>query len=72
MGAEPKLADYLVSAITSARRLRGKRIYPDTVQYWQDLLETAREAQKSATTSSYYVELLINKLEAELNRLSRP
>jgi hypothetical protein len=71
MGADPKLRDYLVSAIASARRLRGKRIYPETLQYWHGVLDEAREVQQSGQPSKH-LETLIEELEAELAKHSEP
>jgi hypothetical protein len=71
MAAKLTLLEYLEGALVSAKRLRGKRIYADTLQYWHELLETAGEAQRSARVSPQ-VDRLIHQLETELKRHPEP
>jgi hypothetical protein len=71
MGVDPRLLDDLVWATASARWLRGKRIYPDTLQYWHGVLDRAREAQRSGQ-ASHHLETLTEELEAELAKHSAP
>jgi hypothetical protein len=66
MAADPNLIDYLAGAVTSARRLKNTRIYPDTFRYWNGLLDEARKALRSGR-ASYHLERLIKNLEAELS-----
>ena len=54
----------LASAIQSARRLRGRTIYADTVSHWEGLLDHAR--REVATGSTEPVEHLIQELEKEV------
>jgi hypothetical protein len=67
-----RFVDHLEGALTSARRLRGKRIYSDTLRYWHEVLATASETQQSERTSSSQVDRLIELLEAELKRYPQP
>src|ERR1700759_179847 len=50
------LADNLHAAINSNIRLRGRKVYPETVQYWQDLLHHARRQLATSTTRYASVE----------------
>lgn len=38
-----RLIDNLKGAVRSAQRLRGKPVYPATLQFWDDLLATAHQ-----------------------------
>ncbi len=42
MNLHGSLVENLEAALESTRRLRGQRVYSDTIQFWSDLLETAR------------------------------
>jgi hypothetical protein len=71
MAGRLTLIEYLEGALVSAQRLRGKRIYSDTLRYWHDLLVTAGEAQQSERVSPQ-VDRLIHQLETELKRHPEP
>jgi hypothetical protein len=71
MAATLTLIEYLEGALESAKRLRGKRIYSDTLQYWHELLATAGEAQQSKRVSPQ-LDRLIHQLETELKRHPQP
>lgn len=55
------------NAVTSARRLRGHRVYKDTLTYWTELLQEARRARKDLEgPQSRALEVAILNLEGEL------
>ena len=57
----------LESAISSAKRLRGHPVYPDTLLYWQQLVSEARRTSLSENGSQPgELDALIIKLENEL------
>lgn len=61
------IADNLQAAILSARRLRGHKVHPDTLHFWQELLDCARgTARRSALAPSDEVYRLIAELQSEL------
>jgi len=62
------LADNLHAAINSNIRLRGRKIYPETIQYWQDLLHHARRQLATSTARYASVE---EKLADQLERVLR-
>lgn len=62
-----KLVSNLESAVDSARRHRGRPVYPDTLQYWANLLEYAREVIRLAIDADApAVRRLADSLEALL------
>jgi hypothetical protein len=61
------LSENLHAAINSMIRLKGKRVYPDTVRYWQDLLRLARTRLAMADGRHGVVEFrLADQLEVML------
>ena len=63
------VAQNLRDAIKSARRLRGQRIYPDTVRYWRQLIEFARKKSLRSNAGDWMIGELIEALEAEMEQL---
>ena len=67
------LVENLEAAVESTRRLRGQRVYSDTIQFWSDLLETARRVLATVIdVNSPAVAALADQLEAELSGFVRP
>ena len=61
------LKDNLAAAVRSARRLRGRAVHVDTLRFWSDLLEHARDGDAIGPAScTCSVEQLIAELQAEL------
>lgn len=61
------IVDNLKSAIASSKRLRGHRVHPDTLQFWQDLLNCARqERRRTDDDGRLTLDGLIEKLETEI------
>lgn len=56
----------LLSAISSARRWRGRAVHKDTIGHWQSVLEHGRRAGAGPFPEA--VGELIAELEIELNR----
>jgi hypothetical protein len=65
------LSDNLQAAITSVTRLRGQKAYPETVQYWHDLLDYARQPLAPRGRDGLAAEKLADQLERALSRLPR-
>lgn len=63
MKLDGSLADNLKAAIRSARRLRGRPVYPDTLTFWRELLEQAHRHLREDETG---LEVLITELEQEM------
>jgi len=62
------IIDNLANAVTSARRLRGRPVYEDTLVYWGDVLTEARRTLDAEPVAhSGPLEAGIAKLEAELS-----
>lgn len=55
----------LLSAISSARRWRGRPVHKDTIGHWQDVLEHGRRAGSGPFPEP--VGELVAELELELN-----
>jgi len=54
-------------AIESARRLRGRQVHDDTLQFWQSLLSHARlEGRCAEAGPRFMIYVLIVKLETEI------
>jgi hypothetical protein len=67
------LVENLEAAVESTRRLRGQRVYSDTIQFWSDLLETARRVLATVIdVNSPAVAALADQLEEELRGFIRP
>ena len=66
------LLENISAAIASARRLRGHRIYPDTLSYWDELLHQARrELVSQAGEERLALRKLILELESEIAERSK-
>ena len=63
------VAQNLRDAIKSARRLRGQRVYPDTVRYWQQLIEFARKKSLRSGSGDWMISELTEALESEMQKL---
>jgi hypothetical protein len=69
MELDGSLVRNLEAALASAKRLRGKRVYPDTVSYWLELVRYARGALDSRRTREMAeVRRLSEQLMAEIDR----
>jgi hypothetical protein len=67
------LVENLEAAVESTRRLRGQRVYTDTIQFWSDLLETARRVLATVIdVNSPAIAALADQLEEELRGFLRP
>jgi len=67
------LVENLEAAVESTRRLRGQRVYTDTLQFWCDLLETARRVLATVIdVNSPAVAALADQLEEELRGFIPP
>ena len=65
------LIDNLQAAVASARRLRGQRVYPETVNHWRELLVLARDGSGTVSGEDRArLTSLADQLEQELG--SRP
>jgi hypothetical protein len=61
------LEDNLESAVRSAQRLHGQRVYPETLQHWDRLIAMARSEMSAVTISrSVQVASLADQLELEI------
>jgi hypothetical protein len=61
------LINNLEAAVQSARRLRGKAVYPQTVQFWTELLVATRQALANMIDrDSLTTQLLADQLEEVL------
>jgi hypothetical protein len=67
MRIEGSLRSNLIAAVSSARRLRGSPIHPDTIDHWRRLLEYGR--LNSIQPLCEPVTELVAELESELARL---
>jgi hypothetical protein len=73
MNLHGSLVENLEAALESTRRLRGQRVYSDTIQFWSDLLETARRVLATVIdVNSPAVASLADQLEEELRGFVRP
>lgn len=73
MNLHGSLVENLEAALESTRRLRGQRVYSDTIQFWSDLLETARRVLATVIdVNSPAVAALADQLEEELRGFTRP
>jgi hypothetical protein len=62
------IAHNLRCAVDSAKRLRGKPIYPDTVEFWRSLIShAALDQQRRTDGSGWVISELIAKLEKEIS-----
>ena len=61
------ILENLERAVVSARRLRGQRVYNDTLTYWANLIdEGLREQERTAGATSASLEAVIATLRSEL------
>jgi hypothetical protein len=67
MRIEGSLRSNLIAAVSSARRLRGSPIHPDTIDHWRRLLEYGR--LNSIQPLCEPVTEIVAELESELARL---
>jgi hypothetical protein len=58
------IANNLISAVQSARRLRGHPVHSDTLAHWKELLDHARHQLANGATEPLHP--LIVELENEL------
>jgi hypothetical protein len=73
MNLHGSLVENLEAALESTRRLRGQRVYSDTIQFWSDLLDTARRVLATVIdVNSPAVAALADQLEEELRGFARP
>jgi hypothetical protein len=73
MNLHGSLVENLEAALESTRRLRGQRVYSDTIQFWSDLLETARRVLATVIdVNSPAVAALADQLEEELRGFIQP
>jgi hypothetical protein len=57
----------LEAAVASAQRLRGRNVYKETLEYWEQLLALARHSKNRLTGAEVAAaELLIAKLDFEV------
>ena len=64
---EGGLARNLQGALASAQRLRGRPVYPETLEFWRGVLAQARfELEGSWQRGDAALERLADALEAEL------
>ena len=57
----------LEAAVHSAKRLRDQQVYPETLQFWGDLLATARRVMGTMIDSETpRIASLADELEAEI------
>ena len=66
MRMEGTLRANLLAAISSARRLRGRPVHQDTIDYWRQLLEYGR--RNSTQRLCEPIVDLVAQLESELAR----
>jgi len=64
MKLEGSIRANLIAAIASARRLRGRPIHRDTIQYWRALLDHARSTATKPQPEMF--DDLMAELEVEL------
>lgn len=67
MMIEGSLRSNLLSAVASARRLRGRPVHDDTIDYWRRLLEYGRLNSEQPLCEP--LTDLVDELETELARL---
>ncbi len=62
----------LQNAISSAERLRGHPVYPDTLKYWTELLHEARRTRSEISEPERVViDRLIARLETIMSERDR-
>lgn len=60
------VSENLRAAITSARRLRGRHVHQDTLDFWHELLAFARTRVSRSTAGEGDLRSFIADLESEL------
>ena len=67
MKLDGSLISNLEAAVQSSQRLRGQPVYPETLQFWSDVLATARDVLGTTVASNVSrIASLANELEAEI------
>ena len=66
MQLDGDIVQYLKGAIQSARRLRGHPVHADTLRFWHDLLNQARQERRRTGEGEPTLDALIEQLENEL------
>lgn len=66
MNIDGSIRSNLLSAISSARRWRGRPVHRDTISHWRGVLEHGRKAGASAFGEP--VAELVDELEMELRQ----
>lgn len=61
------IAHNLRCAIQSAKRLRGRQVHADTLQFWRDLVNHARTKCEKSESAHWMIDELISKLEVEIS-----
>ncbi|HSQ99504.1 MAG TPA: hypothetical protein VLM36_06265 [Sphingomicrobium sp.] len=69
MKIEGSIRSNLISAITSARRWRGRRVHKDTIAHWHGVLEHGRRS--TAEPLGEPLRDLVAELEHELVQVKR-
>ena len=63
------LVENLRAAVQSSKRLQGRPVYPETLQFWVELLEMARDRQQETSLfDGRTVAALVAQLEIEIRR----
>jgi hypothetical protein len=71
MKLDGSLTANLEAAVRSSQRLRGQRVYPETLQFWSELLATARRVMATMTDSDTpRIASLADQLEVEIREFS--
>ncbi len=62
------LAANLDAAVNSAARFRHQKVYPDTLRYWRELVDSARQSvAEDDLAGSHPIAQAADRLEHELN-----
>ena len=62
------LAANLDAAVISASRFRHRQVYPETLRYWRELVDVARQSiADDALAGSHPIAIAADRLESELN-----
>ena len=63
------LVENLQAAVQSAKRLQGQRVYPETLEFWSELVRLGRRRQDNAISfDAAAVASLTHQLELEIER----
>jgi len=69
MKIEGSIRANLIAAVASARRLRGRPVHGDTIAYWRQLLDHARNLNNRPQPEAFGE--LMTDLESELGHADR-